>query len=53
MTQARAYTRYEAGGSAHFKSSDIPFPETRAYVESVFQHQKDYRTHYAHELGYR
>jgi len=42
-----------AGGSAHFKSSDIPFPETRAYVASVREHRRDYRKNYAHELGYQ
>jgi hypothetical protein len=40
-----------AGGAAHFSASDIRFPETRAYVDSVVQHRKDYRAHYAHELG--
>jgi soluble lytic murein transglycosylase len=42
-----------AGGATSLTTSDIPFPETRAYVESVLQHQKDYRSHYAHELGYK
>jgi soluble lytic murein transglycosylase len=32
---------------------EIPFPETRAYVEKVLQAQKDYRRTYATELGYR
>jgi soluble lytic murein transglycosylase len=32
---------------------DIPFPETRAYVEKVVQAQRDYRNKYATELGYR
>jgi soluble lytic murein transglycosylase len=40
-----------AGGAERFDSSDIPFPETRAYVDSVARHQKDYRRHYARELG--
>jgi peptidoglycan lytic transglycosylase len=31
---------------------EIPFPETRAYVEKVLQKQKDYRSTYASELGY-
>jgi soluble lytic murein transglycosylase len=42
-----------AGGGAHFSDSDIPFPETRAYVQSVREHRKEYRKHYARELGYR
>jgi soluble lytic murein transglycosylase len=32
---------------------DIPFPETRAYVERVLQAQRDYRRTYRTELGYR
>ncbi len=36
-----------------FGVEDIPFPETRAYVDRVLQAQRDYRSHYAHELGYR
>jgi soluble lytic murein transglycosylase len=31
---------------------DIPFPETRAYVEKVLQAQRDYRSKYAAALGY-
>ena len=31
--------------------SAIPFPETQAYVQRVLQAQKDYRSHYARELG--
>ncbi len=42
-----------AGGAQRFKTSDIPFPETRAYVDSVREHRREYRKHYAHELGYR
>jgi soluble lytic murein transglycosylase len=30
----------------------IPFPETRAYVERVLQAQRDYRHTYPHQLGY-
>jgi soluble lytic murein transglycosylase len=33
--------------------SDIPFPETRAYVAKVLKAQRDYRHNYASELGYR
>jgi soluble lytic murein transglycosylase len=33
--------------------SQIPFPETRAYVEKVLRAQRDYRQTYATELGYR
>jgi soluble lytic murein transglycosylase len=31
--------------------SEIPFPETRAYVEKVLQAQREYRHVYPHELG--
>jgi len=34
-----------------FTVDDIPFPETRAYVERVEQARNDYRGTYAHELG--
>jgi soluble lytic murein transglycosylase len=30
----------------------IPFPETRAYVQRVLNAEQDYRTTYAHQLGY-
>jgi peptidoglycan lytic transglycosylase len=40
-----------AGGAGRFDAADIPFPETRAYVDSVERHQRDYRRHYARELG--
>jgi soluble lytic murein transglycosylase len=33
--------------------SDIPFPETQAYVSKVLKAQRDYRHDYASELGYR
>jgi soluble lytic murein transglycosylase len=40
-----------AGGAASFGTSDIPFPETRAYVQSVLAHEGQYRRNYARELG--
>ena len=33
--------------------SDIPFPETRAYVAKVLKAQREYRHSYATQLGYR
>jgi soluble lytic murein transglycosylase len=43
----------EARADGHpFVVGDIPFPETRAYVERVLQAQKDYRSTYASQLGY-
>jgi soluble lytic murein transglycosylase len=42
----------KAGGSDDFDaSSDIPFPETRAYVDNVLERRKEYRDHYAGDLG--
>jgi soluble lytic murein transglycosylase len=41
------------GGSVHgLRVGDIPFPETRAYVQRVLQAQHDYRQTYPHQLGY-
>jgi len=42
----------EAGGPDSFTTAEnIPFPETRAYVENVLQRRNDYRKNYAHDLG--
>jgi soluble lytic murein transglycosylase len=41
-----------AGGVNGFEpKKDIPFPETRGYVQSVLDHEKQYRAHYGKELG--
>jgi soluble lytic murein transglycosylase len=43
-----------AHGDGHrFSLSDIPFPETRAYVQKVLAAQGAYRRKYRTELGYR
>ena len=43
----------KAGGPGSFDpGADIPFPETRGYVNGVASHRHDYRHHYADELGY-
>ncbi|GAC1438769.1 MAG: hypothetical protein NVSMB51_15290 [Solirubrobacteraceae bacterium] len=42
--------RARAGGGS-LSLSEIPYPETRAYVAKVEQAQRDYRTNYAAELG--
>jgi soluble lytic murein transglycosylase len=36
-----------------FGLSEIPFPETRAYVARVLEAQQDYRQTYARQLGYQ
>jgi soluble lytic murein transglycosylase len=57
--EAAALAAYNAGpgnadkwGGSDLNVSDIPFPETRAYVEEVLEKQKAYRDKYAKELGY-
>jgi soluble lytic murein transglycosylase len=41
-----------AGGPEGFDAAeDIPFPETREYVEGVMEHRGDYRDRYGDELG--
>jgi peptidoglycan lytic transglycosylase len=41
-----------AGGPDKFDATrDIPFPETRAYVQGVFSKRDAYAQHYAKELG--
>ncbi len=58
--EAAALAAYNAGpgnadkwGGADLNVSDIPFPETRAYVEEVLEKQQAYRDKYPRELGYR
>lgn len=42
----------EAGGVDGFDASeDIPFPETRHYVDNVKERKGEYRDHYGDELG--
>jgi soluble lytic murein transglycosylase len=57
---AAALAAYNAGpgnadkwGGSGLSVEDIPFPETRAYVEEVLEKQREYRQQYAHELGYK
>jgi soluble lytic murein transglycosylase len=58
--EAAALAAYNAGpgnadkwGGSGLNVSDIPFPETRAYVEEVLEKRTAYRDEYARELGYR
>lgn len=42
----------QAGGVDGFDASeDIPFPETRHYVDNVKERKGEYREHYGNELG--
>jgi peptidoglycan lytic transglycosylase len=57
--EAAALAAYNAGpgnadkwGGADLKVEEIPFPETRAYVEEVLEKRGEYRRKYARELGY-
>jgi soluble lytic murein transglycosylase len=54
-----ALAAYNAGpgnvdewGGAGITIDDIPFPETRAYVEKVLEKQREYKHEYSLELGY-
>ncbi len=56
---AAALAAYNAGpgnadkwGGAGLSVEEIPYPETRAYVELVLERQKEYREKYGSELGY-
>jgi soluble lytic murein transglycosylase len=58
--EAAALAAYNAGpgnadkwGGADLSVADIPFPETRAYVEEVLEKRDEYRQKYAKELGYQ
>jgi soluble lytic murein transglycosylase len=57
--EAAALAAYNAGpgnadkwGGSSLTVSEIPFPETRAYVEEVLDKRQAYRDKYAKELGY-
>jgi peptidoglycan lytic transglycosylase len=57
--EAAALAAYNAGpgnadkwGGAGLTVAEIPFPETRAYVEEVLQKRDEYKHKYARELGY-
>ncbi len=56
---AAALAAYNAGpgnadewGGSDLRVEQIPFPETRAYVEEVLEKQEAYRDEYSRELGY-
>jgi len=58
--EVAALAAYNAGpgnadkwGGSDLNVSDIPFPETRAYVEEVLEKRRAYRDKYPRELGYR
>jgi soluble lytic murein transglycosylase len=58
-SEIAALAAYNAGpgnadrwGGADMTVADIPFPETRGYVEEVLDKQRAYRDEYSQELGY-
>jgi len=58
--EAAALAGYNAGpgnadewGGSGLTVEEIPFPETRAYVEEVLEKQREYRHEYAQQLGYK
>ncbi len=44
--------RWVSGAHGPLRIDEIPFPETRAYVQRVLQARADYRRKYASQLGY-
>ena len=44
-------TNVAAWGGSNLELDDIPFPETRNYVENVLEKRVEYARHYRHELG--
>ena len=57
--EAAALAAYNAGpshaeewGGSSLTVEEIPFPETRAYVEEVLEKRSAYRDEYGRELGY-
>jgi soluble lytic murein transglycosylase len=44
-------TNVAAWGGSSLRTDDIPFPETRGYVEDVLDKRDEYARHYRHELG--
>jgi len=44
-------TNVAAWGGSSLSLNDIPFPETRDYVENVLEKRDEYARHYRHELG--
>jgi len=41
----------DAWGGSNLSLGDIPYPETRGYVENVLEKRNEYAQHYPHELG--
>lgn len=50
-TNVDRWVRRAGGPDAFDKVDDIPFPETRAYVQNVLRSERSYEQHYGDELG--
>ncbi|MGZ4345446.1 MAG: lytic transglycosylase domain-containing protein, partial [Solirubrobacteraceae bacterium] len=50
-TNVDSWVRSAHEDGQRFRIGDIPFPETRAYVQRVLQARGDYRRTYASQLG--
>jgi soluble lytic murein transglycosylase len=53
LANVDAWTAKARAGGRRLTVADIPFPETRAYVERVMRAQAEYRAVYPHALGLR
>jgi soluble lytic murein transglycosylase len=51
-TNVDRWIAQDGGGPQDLRVNQIPFPETRAYVQRVLQAQPDYRQTYPQQLGY-
>ena len=52
MTNVDRWVAQAQGDGTQLSAGQIPFPETRAYVQKVLQAQQDYRRTYPQQLGY-
>jgi soluble lytic murein transglycosylase len=51
LANVDAWVAKARGAGTRLTIADIPFPETRAYVQRVMRAQAEYRAVYAHALG--
>ena len=51
LTNVDGWVRRAGGPEAFEAARNIPFPETRAYVENVAESRESYRTHHGDALG--
>jgi soluble lytic murein transglycosylase len=51
LTNVDGWVERTGGPDSFDAARDVPFPETRAYVENVQERRGEYREHYADDLG--